>query len=64
MFFFSCPIFFAKEKYPDIEGVSCGAILSSYQRFRVENVCGRLGVYLLHIVAIILILFRHITSYL
>lgn len=28
---------------PDIEGVSCGAILSHYQRTRVENVCGRLG---------------------
>ncbi|RLV83015.1 Diphthine--ammonia ligase [Meyerozyma sp. JA9] len=27
----------------DIQGVSCGAILSSYQRTRVENVCGRLG---------------------
>lgn len=27
----------------DIQGVSCGAILSLYQRTRVENVCGRLG---------------------
>lgn len=26
-----------------IEAVSCGAILSQYQRTRVENVCGRLG---------------------
>lgn len=32
-----------KESHPDIEGVSCGAILSHYQRTRVENVCGRLG---------------------
>jgi diphthine-ammonia ligase len=28
---------------PDIQGVSVGAILSNYQRARVENVCGRLG---------------------
>lgn len=27
-----------KEVYPDIEGVSSGAILSSYQKIRVENV--------------------------
>lgn len=32
-----------KELHPDIEGVSCGAILSHYQRTRVESVCGRLG---------------------
>lgn len=32
-----------KAKHPDVEGVSCGAILSHYQRTRVENVCGRLG---------------------
>lgn len=32
-----------KEAHPDIEGVSCGAILSHYQRIRVENVCERLG---------------------
>lgn len=31
------------EAHPDVEGVSCGAILSHYQRTRVENVCGRLG---------------------
>ncbi|ODV77268.1 uncharacterized protein CANTADRAFT_27159 [Suhomyces tanzawaensis NRRL Y-17324] len=31
------------EKHPDIQGVSCGAILSHYQRTRVENVCDRLG---------------------
>ncbi len=30
-------------KHPDVEGVSVGAILSSYQRTRVENVCFRLG---------------------
>eukprot|EP00899_Mesostigma_viride_P006604 jgi/Mesvir1/15945/Mv08264-RA.1 len=28
---------------PDVKGVSCGAIASDYQRTRVENVCGRLG---------------------
>lgn len=27
-----------KEKHPDIEGVSVGAILSNYQRVRVEHV--------------------------
>ncbi|KAL0485999.1 diphthine-ammonia ligase [Acrasis kona] len=32
-----------KTTMPDIEGVSCGAILSDYQRYRVENVCSRLG---------------------
>lgn len=32
-----------KRKQPDVEGVSCGAILSHYQRTRVENVCDRLG---------------------
>lgn len=30
-----------KEKHPDIEGVSVGAILSNYQRVRVEHVCSR-----------------------
>lgn len=32
-----------KSKHPDVQGVSVGAILSSYQRTRVENVCSRLG---------------------
>lgn len=32
-----------KELHPDILGVSCGAILSHYQRTRLENVCDRLG---------------------
>jgi len=32
-----------KHMYPDIEGVSCGAIISTYQRLRVENVCSRLN---------------------
>lgn len=32
-----------RDVYPDIQGVSCGAIVSNYQRFRVENVCNRLG---------------------
>ncbi|CAH6718629.1 diphthine--ammonia ligase [[Candida] jaroonii] len=30
-------------KHPDIQGVSCGAILSHYQRTRVENICDRYG---------------------
>ncbi|KAI8983806.1 hypothetical protein BDB01DRAFT_843137 [Pilobolus umbonatus] len=29
--------------HPDIKGVSVGAILSNYQRVRVEHVCDRLG---------------------
>lgn len=29
--------------HPDVKGVSCGAIVSTYQRLRVENVCLRLG---------------------
>lgn len=32
-----------QELFPEVEGVSSGAILSTYQRTRVENVCGRLG---------------------
>ena len=32
-----------KNKHPSIRGVSTGAILSNYQRLRVENVCSRLG---------------------
>ncbi|KAJ7180235.1 hypothetical protein C8R43DRAFT_1093586 [Mycena crocata] len=32
-----------KSHHPDIEGVSVGAILSNYQRVRVEHVCRRLG---------------------
>ncbi|KAG5363310.1 Diphthine--ammonia ligase [Yarrowia sp. B02] len=31
------------EEHPEVEAVSVGAILSSYQRTRVENVCQRLG---------------------
>lgn len=31
------------KKHPEIKAVSCGAILSHYQRTRVENVCDRLG---------------------
>jgi diphthine-ammonia ligase len=30
-------------KHPDITGIISGAILSNYQRLRVENVCQRLG---------------------
>lgn len=32
-----------KSKVPKLEAVSSGAILSNYQRLRVENVCRRLG---------------------
>ncbi|KAM9989263.1 hypothetical protein ACTFIY_005290 [Dictyostelium cf. discoideum] len=32
-----------KESHPNIKGVSCGAILSTYQRIRVENCCSRLN---------------------
>lgn len=32
-----------KEEFPEVKGVSSGAILSNYQRHRVENVCYRLG---------------------
>lgn len=32
-----------QKEIPDLEAVSVGAILSSYQRTRVEDVCGRLG---------------------
>ncbi|CAJ1328352.1 unnamed protein product [Effrenium voratum] len=33
----------ALQAFPDLEAVSCGAILSDYQRCRVENVCARLN---------------------
>ncbi|KAF8517819.1 hypothetical protein JB92DRAFT_2904701 [Gautieria morchelliformis] len=32
-----------KTKFPDVQGVSVGAILSNYQRVRVEHVCQRLS---------------------
>ncbi|KAF9919266.1 hypothetical protein FBU30_011079 [Linnemannia zychae] len=32
-----------KTAHPDLEAVSVGAILSNYQRIRVESVCSRLG---------------------
>lgn len=32
-----------KDQYPDIEAVASGAVLSTYQRTRVESVCERLG---------------------
>lgn len=32
-----------KQKFPEAEGVSSGAIYSSYQKNRVEEVCARLG---------------------
>ena len=33
----------AKERFENLEGVCSGAILSTYQRVRIENVCSRLG---------------------
>lgn len=33
----------AHERFPGLEAVSSGAILSTYQRVRIENVCSRLG---------------------
>jgi diphthine-ammonia ligase len=30
-------------EYPQVQGVSCGAIASTYQRLRVEQICHRLG---------------------
>ncbi|PWN45965.1 hypothetical protein IE81DRAFT_319817 [Ceraceosorus guamensis] len=36
-----------KQGYPDVEGVSVGAILSNYQRVRVEHVCLRADLKLL-----------------
>eukprot|EP01124_Arcella_intermedia_P033770 TRINITY_DN8198_c0_g1_i1.p1 TRINITY_DN8198_c0_g1~~TRINITY_DN8198_c0_g1_i1.p1 ORF type:complete len:684 (-),score=165.67 TRINITY_DN8198_c0_g1_i1:1359-3197(-) len=32
-----------KEAFPEVEAVGTGAILSNYQRLRVEHVCSRLG---------------------
>lgn len=32
-----------KQKFPDIQAVSSGAIASNYQRLRVESICSRLG---------------------
>lgn len=34
-------------QFPTIKGVSCGAIVSNYQRLRVENICERLGLTML-----------------
>lgn len=36
-----------KRQYPDITAVSVGAILSDFQRLRVENVCSRIGLVVL-----------------
>jgi diphthine-ammonia ligase len=35
--------FMLQSRFPDVEGVSCGTIISTYQRFRVEHTCQRLG---------------------
>ena len=32
-----------QKQFPDVNSVSCGAILSDYQRNRVEHVCRELG---------------------
>lgn len=32
-----------QKDYPDLTAVCTGAILSTYQRLRIEHVCGRLG---------------------
>jgi diphthine-ammonia ligase len=32
-----------KKAFPDVQGVACGAILSNYQRIRVERIASRLG---------------------
>ncbi|SCV04600.1 LAMI_0H17436g1_1 [Lachancea mirantina] len=37
----------AKQKIPDLGAINVGAILSSYQRTRVEDVCSRLGLVVL-----------------
>ncbi|EGV64464.1 diphthamide synthase [Yamadazyma tenuis] len=31
------------KNHPDVQAISCGAILSHYQRTRVENICDRFG---------------------
>ena len=33
----------AKERFPEIQAAASGAILSTYQRVRIEHVCSRLG---------------------
>jgi hypothetical protein len=46
-----------KARQPEVEAVSCGAILSTYQRTRVENVCGYITLrHQLH--RLILLMFR------
>jgi diphthine-ammonia ligase len=32
-----------KRRHPEVQAISCGAIISNYQRTRLENVCIRLG---------------------
>ncbi|MFN9981464.1 MAG: hypothetical protein ACK53Y_16180, partial [bacterium] len=34
---------YMKQLYPEVTAVSCGAILSTYQRTRFEHVCSRLS---------------------
>ncbi|CRG93529.1 ATP-binding protein, putative [Plasmodium gallinaceum] len=37
----------AKSKFPNINAVSCGAIISNYQKNRLEHVCKRLNLHVL-----------------
>lgn len=32
-----------QQRHPEVEGLASGAVLSTYQRTRVESVCARLG---------------------
>lgn len=43
MYHKSAPCLFIPQTEVDFEAISVGAILSDYQRVRVENVCSRLG---------------------
>jgi diphthine-ammonia ligase len=36
-------LFQVKQQFPTVQGVCCGAVLSTYQRIRVEHVCEQLG---------------------
>ena len=38
----ACALAGVMRKFPDAAALSCGAVLSDYQRLRVENVCRRL----------------------
>lgn len=36
-------LWFPQTRFPEIEALASGAVLSTYQRTRVESVCARLG---------------------